>query len=93
LTGLTGLAISYSFVFLRDALSQADHQKEERRVGLFQVADEFGLEMIYVLGSEATQVVGWLEGDQSGISVLPQSDVDIGVKPSVKGPGSMITPN
>lgn len=65
-------------------MSRTDHQKEERRSGLVQIADEFGLEMIYVFGSEAKQVVGWLEGDQSGISVLPQSDVDIGVKPSVR---------
>ena len=84
MTGLTGLAVSYSFIFLRDTLSQADHQKEERRAGLIQIADKFGLEMIYVFGSEANQVVGWLEGDQLGISVLPQSDVDIGVKPCAR---------
>jgi hypothetical protein len=57
LTGLTGLTVSYFFVFLRDTLSQAGHHKEERRTGLVQIADEFGLEMIYVFGSEENQVV------------------------------------
>ena len=63
-------------------MSQAD-QREERKAGLVQIAEEFGLEGIYVFGSEAKQVVRWVEGDKPGIFVLAQSDVDIGVKPFV----------
>ena len=64
-------------------MSQPDHQKEQRKCRLIQIAEEFGLDMIYVFGSEGKQVLGWLEGDKRGISILPQSDVDIGVKPAV----------
>jgi len=63
-------------------MGQMDHQEEQRKGRLFQIAEEFGFEMIYVFGSEEKQVLGWLEGDNRGISILPQSDVDIGVKPS-----------
>lgn len=63
-------------------MSQPDHQKEQRKGRLFQIAEEFGFEMIYVFGSEGGQVVGWLEGDKPGIFISPKSDVDIGVKPS-----------
>ena len=63
-------------------MSQAD-QREEQKAGLVQIAEEFNLNAIYVFGSEAKQVVRWMEGDKPGISVQPQSDVDIGVKPSI----------
>lgn len=63
-------------------MSQAD-QREEQKTGLVQIAEEFSLDAIYVFGSEAKQVVRWMEGDKPGISVQPQSDVDIGVKPPI----------
>ena len=53
-----------------------------RKKRLNQIAEEFGLDTVYVFGSHAKEVAEWLKGERSGLSISPLSDVDVGVKPS-----------
>lgn len=54
----------------------------ERKQRLNQIADKFGLDIIYAFGSHTKEVAEWLKGEMSALSIPPLSDVDIGVKPS-----------
>jgi len=48
---------------------------------LNQIAERFELAIIYAFGSNAGEVLGWLEYERSEFSISSSSDVDIGVKP------------
>ena len=48
---------------------------------LARIADRFGLDIIYVFGSNSKNVVALLERKTCGTKISPLSDVDIGVKP------------
>jgi len=54
----------------------------ERKQRLNQIAEKFGLDIIYAFGSHAKEVAEWLKGERSGLPISPLSDVDAGVKPS-----------
>ncbi len=54
----------------------------ERKQRLSQIAEKFGLDIIYAFGSHAQEVAEWLKRERSALSISPLSDVDIGVKPS-----------
>ncbi len=56
------------------------------RVALNDLAQRYGLGAIYAFGSQAQEVVVWLEG--APLQVPPSSDVDIGVLPA---PGRRLT--
>ena len=53
----------------------------ERKQRLNQIAEKFGLDIIYAFGSHAKEVAECLKGERSGLSISPLSDVDIGAKP------------
>jgi len=57
---------------------------KERKENLNQIAVKFDLDVIYAFGSHAKEVLEWIEGKVSMFPVAPLSDVDIGVKPSLK---------
>lgn len=57
---------------------------KERKENLNEIAVKFDLDIIYTFGSHAKEVLEWIEGKVSTFSVAPLSDVDIGVKPSLK---------
>ena len=57
---------------------------KERKENLNQIAVKFDLDIIYTFGSHAKEVLEWIEGKVPTFSVAPLSDVDIGVKPSLK---------
>ena len=54
---------------------------KERRKILNQIAERFGLSVIYAFGSKANEVLEWLEYERSELSISSSSDMDIGVKP------------
>ena len=54
---------------------------KERRKILNQIAERFGLSVIYAFGSKANEVLGWLQYERFELSISSSSDVDIGVKP------------
>jgi len=54
----------------------------ERKRRLNQIAEKFGIDIIYAFGSHAKEVAECLKGERSGLSISPLSDVDVGVKPS-----------
>ena len=57
---------------------------KERKENLNEIAVKFDLDIIYTFGSHAKEVLEWIEGKVSTFSVAPLSDVDIGVKTSLK---------
>ncbi len=52
---------------------------EIRRQAITEICTRFGIELLYVFGSRAHQVQGWLEGEVDSL-VGGTSDVDIGAK-------------
>ena len=57
---------------------------KERKENLNEIAVKFDLDIIYTFGSHAKEVLEWIEGKVPTFSVAPLSDVDIGVKRSLK---------
>ncbi len=53
----------------------------ERKERLNQIAEKFGLDIIYAFGSHAKEVAEWVKGKRSALSISTLSDVDTGVKP------------
>jgi len=49
---------------------------------LTQLSDKFSLDIIYAFGSQAQEVVKWVNGEISAFRISSLSDIDIGVKPS-----------
>ncbi|MBN2059413.1 MAG: hypothetical protein JW882_03255 [Deltaproteobacteria bacterium] len=49
---------------------------------LNQLADRFGLDIIYAFGSNAKKVADMLDKDAPGLNISKSSDVDIGVRPA-----------
>lgn len=60
----------------------------ERKERLNQIAQEFGLDIIYAFGSHAKEAFEWIEGERSELDISSGSDLDIGVKPS---PGTRLS--
>lgn len=48
---------------------------------LEQIAERFDLDIIYAFGSLAGEAAEYVKGVREKIEMLPQSDIDIGVKP------------
>lgn len=57
---------------------------KKRRAKLAEIARAFDLEIIYAFGSYAEDALKWLKDDQSSLSILSPSDLDIGIKPAMK---------
>jgi len=51
---------------------------------LGEIAQAFGLEIIYAFGSHGKDALKWMKDGQSSHSILSPSDLDIGVKPAPK---------
>ena len=60
----------------------------ERKERLNQIAQEFGLDIIYAFGSHAKEAFEWIEGERSELDISSGSDLDIGVKSS---PGTRLS--
>ena len=54
---------------------------EDRKLTLSQISDEFDLDIIYAFGSQAKEVVRWINGEAPALRISSLSDVDIGAKP------------
>ncbi len=54
---------------------------KERRKVVKQIVERFELSSMYTFGSNANEVLEWLEHERPKISISHLSDVDIGVKP------------
>ena len=54
----------------------------EHKERLNQIAQEFGLDIIYAFGSQAKEASELIEGERPELRVSAFSDLDIGVKPS-----------
>ncbi len=61
---------------------------ENKKMNISQIADKFGLDIVYAFGSQAKAVAGWINGEISALTISSSSDVDIGVKPR---PGKNLT--
>lgn len=57
---------------------------ENRMNKLAEIAQVFDLEIIYAFGSHGEDALKWLKDEQSSLSILSPSDLDIGVKPTSK---------
>ena len=57
---------------------------ENRMNKLAEIAQAFDLEIIYAFGSHGEDALKWLKDEQSSLSILSPSDLDIGVKPTSK---------
>jgi hypothetical protein len=58
--------------------------KKTRVDNLAEIARAFDLEIIYAFGSHAEDALKWLKDEESSLSILSPSDLDIGIKPAVK---------
>ena len=58
--------------------------KKSRADRLSEIARNFDLDIVYAFGSHAQEALKWLADEQFSFSISSPSDLDIGVKPSVK---------
>lgn len=58
--------------------------KKSRADRLSETARNFDLDIVYAFGSHAQEALKWLADEQFFFSISSPSDLDIGVKPTVK---------
>jgi predicted nucleotidyltransferase len=60
-----------------------ENRNMSRETALKQICQQYGIEIVYVFGSRAQEVLEWLHDEEAALAP-GDSDVDIGVKPSEK---------
>ncbi|HON99689.1 MAG TPA: nucleotidyltransferase domain-containing protein [Syntrophales bacterium] len=55
--------------------------RKEKLRAISKIAEEFSLADIYAFGSNAKDVLFFIQGETEALNVPPSSDVDIGVRP------------